>query len=203
VERVVLGATTSSRRRLKQLLVRPERRRSGGFFRPLPWLQSAHDLPHPTVRAVSFVVLAAIAVVTAFALVTAGSHPTLPSAHAVLVAVEPSPGHRAQGNGHLIWYRSGGLLVVVLAVQHNQPNSRVTAFLVPQGSCSGPRPGGARVVGTVRADEQGVAHFNEELLSVSNLTFSDWSIWIESAGPGRSPAACGVISLSNGSLISS
>ena len=182
---------------------REVRRRSGGFFRPQPWLQSARDLPHSTAGAITVAVVAAIGILTAFALFTASSQPTLPSSHAVLVAVQPSAGHTAKGDGHLIWYRTGGLLVVVLSVQNLQPNANANALLVPQGSCTGPRPAGTRLLGTVRASSQGVANFNEELLDVSNLKFSAWSIWVDGAGQGHSPTACGVISLSSGALLSS
>jgi len=181
-------------------LHRPTRGRSGGFFRPLPWLQSAHDLPHPTVTTITAVMVAAVGIWAAFALFTASSQPTLPSSHAVLISVGPSPGHTARGDGHLIWYQSGGLLVVVLGVAHLPPSTEVSAFLVPRASCTGPRPTGTRLIGTVRADDRGVARFNEELLSVSNLKFSAWSIWLGGSGQGRSPTACGVISLSNGAL---
>jgi hypothetical protein len=145
----------------------------------------------------------AVGIWTAIALFSASSQPLLPSSHAVLVSVKPTSGHTAEGGGHLIWYRSGGLLVVVLGVRHLQPNAKASAFLVPEASCSGALPAGSRVIGTERANGQGVASFNEELISVSNLKFSAWSIWIDGQGPGRSPASCGVITLSSGSLISS
>ncbi|MGA7362502.1 MAG: hypothetical protein WCB86_01135 [Candidatus Dormiibacterota bacterium] len=183
-------------RRLQQ----PVRSRSGGFFRPLPWLQSAHDLPHPTVTSIAAVMVAAVGVWTAIALFTASSQPTLPSSHAVLLSVGPSAGHTARGDGHLIWYRTGGLLVVVLGVEHLAPNTPASAFLVPRASCSGLRPTGTRLIGTVRANDHGVANFNEELLNIANLKFSAWSIWIDGRGQGRAPTACGVISLSNGAL---
>lgn len=182
---------------------RSDRRRSSGFFRPLPWLQSAHDLPHPTVSVITGIAVVAVGIWTAIALFSASSQPLLPSSHAVLVSVKPTSGHTAEGGGHLIWYRSGGLLVVVLGVRHLQPNAKASAFLVPEASCSGALPAGSRVIGTERANGQGVASFNEELISVSNLKFSAWSIWIDGQGPGRSPASCGVITLSSGSLISS
>jgi len=207
---VALGQAPRALRRVLVILgirpfARPNRRRAGGFFRPLPWLQSAQDLPHPTLSAMTGLVVAVVGIATVIALITASGQPTLPSSHAVLVSVNPSAGHTAQGGGHLIWYRTGGLLVVVLGVQHLQPKAQVSALLVPKGSCTAPRPTGTRVIGTVRANGHGVATFNEELLSVSSLKFSAWSIWIEGQGQGqgRSPAACGVISLAGGTLITS
>jgi len=149
------------------------------------------------------VVVAAIGIWAVISLATAGSQPELPSRHAVLVSVQPSAGHTAKGGGHMIWYRTGGLLVVVLGVQHLRPNSQVSAFLVPEGSCSGSRPTGTHLVGRVRSDSQGVAHFNEEVLGVTNLKYGAWSIWVDGAGQGRSPTACGVISLTSGILITS
>jgi hypothetical protein len=48
-----------------------------------------------------------------------------------------------------------------------------------------------------------VAAFNDELLGVSNLHFSDWSIWISTGGRDRTPTACGVVTLANGALSTS
>jgi hypothetical protein len=45
-----------------------------------------------------------------------------------------------------------------------------------------------------------VAAFNDELLGVSNLRFSDWSIWIGASGKDQAPTACGVVTLANGAL---
>lgn len=179
------------------------RGRSGGFFRTQPWLRGARDLPHPAASSVAGVVLAVVVIWAIIALATANSQPPLPSSHAVLVSVKPAASHSATGAGHVIWYRSGGLLVLVLDVQHLPPGSEVSALLVPQASCSGARPSGTRTVGQVRADRHGVARFNEEMLNVTNLKFDAWSIWVDAAGQGRAPAACGVITLSNGTLINS
>ena len=198
-----LAGGVESGRRWWWLRGRPDRRLSGGFFRPQPWLQSARELPHPTASVLTGVVVVAVGIWTLIALLTAGSQPTLPSSHAVLVSVKPAGGHTATGGGHLIWYRSGGLLVVELGVKNLQPKAEVSALLVPQATCTGPRPAGTRVVGKVRADSQGVARFNEEVLGVSNLRFSAFSLWIVGAGQGRSPTACGVVTLSNGTLINS
>ncbi len=144
-----------------------------------------------------------IGIWTAFSLVTASGEPTVPSSHAVLLSLQPSSGQTARGDGHLIWYRNGGLLVVVLDMERLQPQTQVVALLVPQGSCTGSRPAGTRLVGTVRAGSNGVANFNEELLGVSNLKFSAWSIWVEGRGQSGPPLACGVISLSGGALSAS
>lgn len=180
---------------------RLNRRGSGGFFRPLPWLQSARELPQPAVSTVTAIAVVVAGIWTTIALITASGHPTLPSAHAVMVSVKPLAGHSATGGGHLIWYRSAGLLVFVLGVRSLPPGSTAEAVLAPTGSCSGVPPPGSRVVGSVRASKRGVASFNEEILGVSSLKFSDWSVWVEGVGQGRSPTACGVVSLSDGSLI--
>lgn len=140
---------------------------------------------------------------TVIALLTAGAQPTLPSSHAVLVSIRPAGDHQAKGGGHLVWYRRGGLLVVDIGVAHLPPHATVSALLVPQGTCTGPTPKGTRVVGKVRANGHGLAQFNAEMLGVFNLRFSAFALWIEAAGHGRSPTACGVVSLSNGTLITS
>jgi hypothetical protein len=183
--------------------VRTGRRRSGGFFRPQPWLQSARDLPHPSVGVLAAVVVAVVGIWTAIALISASGQPTLPSSHAVLVSVKPTAGHSATGGGHLIWYQSGGLLVVVLGVKNLQPHTAVTALLVPKPSCSGPRPSGTRVIGTATANGQGIALLNQEVLGVSNLKFSTWAIWIVAHPNSSDLDACSVISLSAGALNSS
>lgn len=181
----------------------PVRRRSGGFFRPQPWLRSARDLPHPTTGVLTAVVVAVIGVWTAVALFMASGQPTLPSSHAVLVSFSPSSGQSVRGSGHLIWYRSAGLLVVVVGLEDVAPDAKVTAWLVHRSSCAGTRPNGATLVGSVRASARGVALLNQEVLRVSNLTFSAWSIWIDRGKAGRTPEACTVISLADGGLNSS
>ncbi|MGC1183627.1 MAG: hypothetical protein WBA31_00560 [Candidatus Dormiibacterota bacterium] len=181
----------------------PNRRRSGGFFRPQPWLQSARDLPHPTVGVLTAVVVAVVGIWTAVSLFLASGQPTLPSSHAVLVSFSPSSGRVARGSGHLIWYRSGGLLVVAVGLEDLAPRAKITAWLVHRSSCTGTRPSGATLVGSARASASGLAHLNQEVLGVSNLTFAAWSIWVESGKPGRTPAACTVISLAGGGLNSS
>lgn len=177
------------------------RRRSGGFFRPQPWLRSARDLPAPSARWLAGLVLAVIGVWTAYALATSGAEPSLPSSHAVLVNLKPIKGSAVTGSGHLIWYRSASLLVVAGAVRGLAPEEGSNVYLVPEPSCSGSRPAGTRLVSKVRANRQGTATFNQELLGVSNLKFSAWSIWVADPGHSGPPRACGVISLSNGRLV--
>jgi len=178
----------------------PVRRRSGGFFRPQPWLRSARDLPHPAAGVLTAIVVAVLGIWAAVALFMASGQPTLPSSHAVLVSFSPSSGRPVRGSGHLIWYRSAGLLVVAVGLEDLAPNAKVTAWLVHQSSCVGTRPNGATLVGSVRASARGVAVLNQEVLGVSNLTFSAWSIWIDSGKAGRTPEACTVISLADGGL---
>ncbi|MGA8206450.1 MAG: hypothetical protein WB801_01390 [Candidatus Dormiibacterota bacterium] len=156
--------------------------------------------------AVSAAVAVAVVVVGLFAvisLLTAGGQPVLPSGHVVPISVHPTSHHLAGGGGHLIWYRTGQLLVVDLQIEDLQPGATVNARLVPEGTCSGALPTGSRLVGKVHANSRGVAAFNDELLGVSNLRFSDWSIWIGASGKDRAPTACGVVSLANGALSTS
>ncbi|HUY24596.1 MAG TPA: hypothetical protein VMV09_04745 [Candidatus Saccharimonadales bacterium] len=157
-------------------------------------------MPHAVVNAV---VAAAVVVAGLFAvisLLTAGGQPVLPSGHVVPISVRPTSHHLASGGGHLIWYRTGQLLVVNIQVGHLQPAAAVSARLVPQGNCSGRLPSDARILGKVHANSRGVAAFNDELLGVSNLRFSDWSIWVGPSGKDRAPTACGVVTLANGGL---
>ncbi|MFZ0996451.1 MAG: hypothetical protein WAO09_10820 [Candidatus Dormiibacterota bacterium] len=135
-------------------------------------------------------------------LLSAGSQPVLPSGHVVLVSLQPSSHHVASGGGHLIWYRTGQLLVVDVQVQDLEPGATVSALLVHRGTCSGPLPSASRLLGKVNVNSRGVAAFNDELLGVSNLQFSDWSIWI-GVSRDRSPSACGVVTLANGALTTS
>jgi hypothetical protein len=181
----------------------PARRGSGGFFRTQPWLQSARDIPHGAVNAVVAVVVVVTGLVAMISLLSAGGQPVLPSGHVVPVSLQPTGHQAATGGGHLIWYRTGQLLVVNIQVQDLHPGAAVSALLVPQGTCSGPIPTVGRLVGKVHVNSRGVAAFNSELLGVSNLRFSDWSIWIGVGGRDRSPAACGVITLANGALSTS
>jgi hypothetical protein len=157
-------------------------------------------LPHAAINAVVATLVVAMGLVTVIALLTAGGQPVLPSGHVVPVSVQPTSDHAANGGGHIIWYRTGQLLVVNVQVENLQPEAAISALLVPLGGCSGPLPTGSRVLGRARANSRGVAAFNDELLGVSNLRFSDWSIWIDASGQGRAPAACGVITLANGAL---
>gem|GEM_PF-5670485 len=179
---------------------RRARHRSGGFFRTQPWLQSARDLPHAAVSAVVAVAVVVTGLVAVIGLLSAGGQPVLPSGHVVPVSLQPASHHLASGGGHLIWYRTGQLLVVDVQVQDLQPGAAVSALLVPQGTCSGALPSAGRLLGKVHVNSRGVAAFNDELLGVSNLRFSDWSIWIGSGGRDRAPAACGVVTLANGAL---
>lgn len=148
--------------------------------------------------AVTVVVAGLVAVIS---LLTAGGQPVLPSGHVVPISVQPASHGHASGGGHLIWYRTGQLLVVDVQVEKLQPGAAVSALLVPQGTCSGPLPSGSRLVGKTHANSRGVAAFNDELLGVSNLRFSDWSIWIGAGGSDRAPAACGVVTLANGGAL--
>lgn len=176
---------------------------AGGFFRPSPWVRSAQNLPNGAVRLVSGLVLVAAGIWTLVALVGAGSQPVLPSSHSVPVSLAPTTGSRANGGGHIVWYRQGQLLVVAVTIRDLQPSAPTSVFLVPEGSCRGKLPSGARVVGRIQSDSRGLAQFNGELLGVSNLRFSSWSIWIQSGAGISSPAACGVISVASGSPVTS
>ncbi len=175
-------------------------RRQGGFFRPQPWLRGARELPHPAANTLTGVTVAVVGLLTAIGLFSANGEPSLPSSHAVLVSVRPTSGSQVHGGGHLIWYRSGGLLVLNLGVRGLPARARVAAYLAPGGSCSGQRPGNARLVARSRSDGQGYAHVNGELLRVSSLNFSAWSIWVRGPGQRSNSAACGVISLAGSAL---
>jgi hypothetical protein len=176
------------------------RHRSRGFFRTQPWLQSARDMPHAAVNALVAVVVVVAGLLAVISLLTAGGQPVLPSGHVVPISIQPISHNLARGGGHLIWYRTGHLLVVDIQVDHLQPHAAVSALLVPQGSCGGALPGRSRLVGRVDANSGGIAAFNDELLGVSNLRFSDWSIWIRVGGDTPAAAACGAITLGNGAL---
>jgi hypothetical protein len=160
-------------------------------------------MPHDAVNAVVGVAVVVTGLVAVISLVSAGGQPVLPSGHVVPLSLQPTSHQVASGGGHLIWYRTGQLLVVDLQVHDLQPGAAVSARLVPQGTCSGPLPSAGRLLGKVHVNSRGVAAFNAELLSVSTLRFSDWSIWIGTSGRARSPAACGVVTLANGTLSTS
>ncbi|MGH7640580.1 MAG: hypothetical protein ACREOL_06695 [Candidatus Dormibacteria bacterium] len=189
--------------RWRGILARPNRSRSGGFFRPQPWLRSARDLPRQAPNVVLGLVLVAVAVAIGLSAFAINQNPALPSSHSVLVSVKPSGHDRVTGGGHVIWYRSAGLLVMDLGVSKLPPGSRVSAYLVPQGGCGASLPSGARLLASARTDSQGFAHLNGELLQVSNMRFSNWSLWVSGARSPGTPAACGVISLANATLNSS
>jgi hypothetical protein len=182
---------------------RRARHRSGGFFRTQPWLQSARDMPHAAVNAVVAVAVVVTGLVAVISLLSAGGQPVLPSGHVVPVSLQPTSHRVASGGGHLIWYRTGRLLVVDIEVKGLHPGVEATALLVPQGTCGGPLPSTRRLVGKVDVNSRGVAAFNDELLGVSNLRFSDWSIWIDTGGTDPAPAACGVVTLASGALSTS
>ncbi|MGH7698768.1 MAG: hypothetical protein ACRENV_08865 [Candidatus Dormibacteria bacterium] len=174
-----------------------DRRRSGGFLRLQPWLQSASDERRALLSWMALAGAILIGAWTLFSLVAAGSHPQLPSSHAVQIAVHPNRGSGTAGQGHLVWYRRGKLLVFAVTVTHLAPNRQASAYLVPSASCGGTRPPDSKLLGRVRSDARGQAQFNDELLGVSDLRFGSYSVWIEESGSSAPPRACGVLSLSH------
>ncbi len=137
---------------------------------------------------------------TILALVGAGSTPLLPDRHAVLIAIKPTAGSLASGEVRLVWYRQGHVLVLTLTLERLPARQLVRAWLVPEGSCAGDLPQNARRAATGRSSASGTVQMSNELLGVTDLRFSAWSVWVQTPNHVPSSAACGVIGLGQSPL---